>query len=127
MTNEDNEYELVIARRFLKDMRKLDREDQARVRRALSNIQTGPYRGERSLRRKPDNTVGELVTCEFVMTLKVGKYTFYASSNEREHTDNLMAFIPNLRLAWSFSDLGLRRSTVFRDSRQLLELSCTLR
>ena len=47
MTNEDNEYEVVIARRFLKDMRKLDREDQARVRRALSNIQIGPYRGRK--------------------------------------------------------------------------------
>ena len=47
MTNEDNEYELVIARRFLKDMRKLDREDQVRVRRALSNIQTEPYRGRK--------------------------------------------------------------------------------
>ncbi len=70
------------------------------------------------MRRKPDNTVGELVTFEFVMTLKVGKYTFYASSNERKHTDNLMAFIPHLRLAWSFSGLGLRRSTVFQDSQQ---------
>jgi mRNA-degrading endonuclease RelE of RelBE toxin-antitoxin system len=47
MTSEDNEYELFIARRFLKDMRKLDREDQVRVRRALSNIQTGPYRGRK--------------------------------------------------------------------------------
>ncbi len=47
MTDEDNEYELVIARRFLKDIRKLDREDQVRVRRALSNIQTRPYRGRK--------------------------------------------------------------------------------
>ncbi len=47
MTDEDNEYELFIARRFLRDMRKLDREDQVRVRRALSNIQTGPYRGRK--------------------------------------------------------------------------------
>ena len=47
MTDEANEYELVIARRFLKDMRKLAREDQVRVRKALGNIQTEPYRGRK--------------------------------------------------------------------------------
>jgi len=47
MTDDANEYELVIAQHFLKDMRKLSREDQVRVRRALSSIQTQPYRGRK--------------------------------------------------------------------------------
>ncbi len=47
MTDEANEYELVIARRFLKDMRRLAREDQVRVRKAIINIQTEPYRGRK--------------------------------------------------------------------------------
>jgi mRNA-degrading endonuclease RelE of RelBE toxin-antitoxin system len=47
MTNDANNYTLVIARRFLKDMRKLSREDQVRVRRALGNIQADPYRGRK--------------------------------------------------------------------------------
>ena len=47
MTDEANEYELVIARRFLKDMRRLAREDQVRVRKAIINLQTEPYRGRK--------------------------------------------------------------------------------
>jgi mRNA-degrading endonuclease RelE of RelBE toxin-antitoxin system len=47
MTDEANEYELVIARRFLKDMKRLAREDQVRVRKAIINIQTEPYRGRK--------------------------------------------------------------------------------
>lgn len=47
MTDDANEYELVIAKRFLKDMRKISREDQVRVRRALGRIQLEPYRGRK--------------------------------------------------------------------------------
>lgn len=47
MTDAANEYELVIARRFLKDMKRLAREDQVRVRKAIINIQTEPYRGRK--------------------------------------------------------------------------------
>lgn len=47
MTDDANEYELVIAKRFLKDMRKMSREDQVRVRRALGRIQLEPYRGRK--------------------------------------------------------------------------------
>ena len=47
MTDDVNEYELVIAKRFLKDMRKISREDQVRVRRALGRIQLEPYWGRK--------------------------------------------------------------------------------
>ena len=47
MTDDVNEYELVIAKRFLKDIRKISREDQVRVRRALGRIQLEPYRGRK--------------------------------------------------------------------------------
>lgn len=47
MTDDANEYELVIAQRFLKDMRRISREDQVRVRRALGRIQLEPYRGRK--------------------------------------------------------------------------------
>ena len=47
MTDDASEYELVIAKRFLKDMRKISREDQVRVRRALGRIQLDPYRGRK--------------------------------------------------------------------------------
>ena len=39
------DYSLVIARRFLKDMRRLSRQDQVRVRRALVALQAEPFRG----------------------------------------------------------------------------------
>ena len=46
MNNEDDDgYVLILARRFLKDMKKLSRQDQLRVRRALDHIQTDPYQG----------------------------------------------------------------------------------
>jgi len=41
------EYSLVIARRFLKDMRRLSRQDQVRVRRALAALQARPFRGRK--------------------------------------------------------------------------------
>ena len=47
MTDDANEYELVITQRFLKDMRRLSRENQIRVRRALGRIQLEPYRGRK--------------------------------------------------------------------------------
>jgi mRNA-degrading endonuclease RelE of RelBE toxin-antitoxin system len=47
MTDDAQAYELVIAQRFVKDMRRLSREDQVRVRRALSRIQLEPYRGRK--------------------------------------------------------------------------------
>ena len=47
MPNEDSKYELIIARRFLKDMKKLSREDQLRVRRVIPKLQTTPYQGRK--------------------------------------------------------------------------------
>jgi len=41
------DFELIVARRFLKDMRKLHRQDQRRVRRALDEIRSHPYRGRK--------------------------------------------------------------------------------
>jgi mRNA-degrading endonuclease RelE of RelBE toxin-antitoxin system len=40
-------YSLIIARRFLKDMRRLLRQDQVRVRRALVALQAEPFRGRK--------------------------------------------------------------------------------
>ena len=45
MAKPDPRYSLVIARRFLKDMGKISRQDQICVRRALDDIQTNPYAG----------------------------------------------------------------------------------
>ena len=47
MPAEDNNYTLVIARRFFKDLRKLSRQDQIRVRQALDGIQADPYTGRK--------------------------------------------------------------------------------
>ena len=41
------DFELIVARRFLKDMRKLHRHDQQRVRRALDSIRGHPYKGRK--------------------------------------------------------------------------------
>ncbi len=40
-------YVLILARRFVKDLKRLSREDQVRVRRALGNIQADPYKGRK--------------------------------------------------------------------------------
>ena len=40
-------YSLIIAARFLKDMRKLERQDQRRIRAALDRIQETPLKGRR--------------------------------------------------------------------------------
>lgn len=47
MTSSDKEYQLVIARRFLKDLKKLSREDQLRVRRTLPKLKAKPYQGRK--------------------------------------------------------------------------------
>jgi mRNA-degrading endonuclease RelE of RelBE toxin-antitoxin system len=47
MTDDAHEYELIIAQRFVKDMRRLSREDQVRVRKALGRIQLEPYQGKK--------------------------------------------------------------------------------
>ena len=47
MTNDNNDHVLVIARRFSKDTKRLSRQDQVRVRRALDDIKAGPYRGRK--------------------------------------------------------------------------------
>ena len=41
------EYTLVIARRFLKDMKRLSRQNQLRVRAALDEIQQEPHAGRK--------------------------------------------------------------------------------
>jgi mRNA-degrading endonuclease RelE of RelBE toxin-antitoxin system len=76
MTDEANEYELVIARRFLKDMKRLAREDQVRVRKAIINIQTEPYRGRKVIAADTGQYRWRLGTCEFVMTSRVGRSTY---------------------------------------------------
>lgn len=45
MGNDD--YTLVIARRFLKDIKQLSRRDQVRVRRALADVEADPYKGRK--------------------------------------------------------------------------------
>ncbi len=45
MANSNNDYVLVIARRFLKDIRRLSRPNQVRVRRALDDMKADPYKG----------------------------------------------------------------------------------
>lgn len=48
----DDSFTLVIARSFEKDLRKLSRPDQNRVRQALPKIQADPYNG-RKLQNAP--------------------------------------------------------------------------
>ncbi len=44
----DNEgHVLILARRFVKDLKRLSREDQVRVRRALDDIRADPYKGRK--------------------------------------------------------------------------------
>lgn len=43
----DNGYTLILAHRFLKDMKRLSREDQLRVRRVLDDLQADPYKGRK--------------------------------------------------------------------------------
>jgi mRNA-degrading endonuclease RelE of RelBE toxin-antitoxin system len=45
MATED--YTLVIARRFVKDMKRMSRQDQVRVRQALDALQSDPYKGRK--------------------------------------------------------------------------------
>ena len=47
MANNNNDYVLVIARRFSKDLKRLSRQDQVRVRQALDDIKADPYRGRK--------------------------------------------------------------------------------
>jgi mRNA interferase RelE/StbE len=47
MNAADGKYELVLTRRFVKDLKKLDRQDQVRVRRALDRIKDDPWKGGR--------------------------------------------------------------------------------
>jgi mRNA-degrading endonuclease RelE of RelBE toxin-antitoxin system len=45
MSNES--YTLVLANQFVKDLGKLSRQEQARVRHALNRLQEDPYRGRK--------------------------------------------------------------------------------
>ena len=47
MGNAPTDYSLKIARSFLKDFRKLRRQDQLRVRRTLGEIEASPYKGRK--------------------------------------------------------------------------------
>lgn len=42
-----NRYELVIANRFYKDLRRIDRQDQDRILEALKKIKEDPYKGRK--------------------------------------------------------------------------------
>lgn len=46
-SDSDKDYQLVIAHRFLKDLKKLSREDQLRVRRTLPRLKAKPYQGRK--------------------------------------------------------------------------------
>ncbi len=47
MPNSASEFILVIARSFLEDLENLDRQDQVRIRRAISDIEADPYKGRK--------------------------------------------------------------------------------
>jgi mRNA interferase RelE/StbE len=47
MTNDQPKYTLVIARSFLKDLQKINRPDQVRIRKALPEIEEDPYKGRK--------------------------------------------------------------------------------
>ena len=47
MSNDSTGYSLKIARSFLKDLRKLPRQDQLRVRRILGEIEADPHKGRK--------------------------------------------------------------------------------
>lgn len=47
MTNSGDGFTLVIARTFLKDLQRLSRPDQLRVRHALENIRQAPFKGRK--------------------------------------------------------------------------------
>jgi mRNA interferase RelE/StbE len=48
-------YRLVISRRFEKDLRRLDRQTQQRILRALDNLETDAYRGEKVVAQETGN------------------------------------------------------------------------
>lgn len=47
MSDDNHGYTLILTRRFLKDLRKLSRQEQVRVRQALESIQADPYKGRK--------------------------------------------------------------------------------
>jgi mRNA interferase RelE/StbE len=47
MSSDKPGYTLVISQRSLKDMRRLPREEQIRVRRALEEVRADPYKGRK--------------------------------------------------------------------------------
>ena len=47
MASDQSKFTLVIARSFLKDLQKIDRPDQIRIRKALLEIEAGPYKGRK--------------------------------------------------------------------------------
>lgn len=47
MASEGTQFDLVIARQFLKDLKKLSRQDQLRVRESIPKVQASPYTGRK--------------------------------------------------------------------------------
>ncbi len=47
MSSEPNKFTLVIARSFLKDLQKINRPEQIRIRKALPEIGEDPYKGRK--------------------------------------------------------------------------------
>jgi mRNA-degrading endonuclease RelE of RelBE toxin-antitoxin system len=47
MSKSPPKFNLVITRSFFKDLKNLDRQDQVRIRRAISEIEAGPYKGRK--------------------------------------------------------------------------------
>jgi mRNA interferase RelE/StbE len=47
MSGQQNKFALIIARSFLKDLQKINRPDQIRIRKALLEIEAEPYQGRK--------------------------------------------------------------------------------
>lgn len=54
-SEEPKTYRLVIAKRFSKDMKRLDRQVQSRILEALEKIAQDPYKGEKVVARETGN------------------------------------------------------------------------
>ncbi|KAA3642033.1 MAG: type II toxin-antitoxin system RelE/ParE family toxin [Chloroflexi bacterium] len=47
MPDQASNYSIEVTRKFLKDLRKIPRHEQVRIRRALGEIETNPFRGRK--------------------------------------------------------------------------------
>ena len=73
MPDQTHPFTLVITRSFYKDLQKIDRSDQVRIRKALPEIQADPYKG----RKVVSAEVGQY-------RWRVGKYRIRYDISERQ-------------------------------------------